>query len=63
MEDKEFLRKLDEWNEREVYVKLVSLDNLDRPIAEITGNTTQGNISIDGSSTVRRTCNITLTTT
>ena len=26
MLDKDFLKALDEWNEREVYIKLVSLD-------------------------------------
>jgi hypothetical protein len=33
--DRDFLKLLDEWNEREVYVKLISLDFNEHPRAEI----------------------------
>jgi hypothetical protein len=35
MLDKDFLKALDEWNEREVYIKLVSLDFQENPRTEI----------------------------
>jgi hypothetical protein len=35
MLDKDFLKALDEWNEREVYVKLTSLSFNESPRAEI----------------------------
>lgn len=60
--DRDFLKLLDEWNEREVYVKLISLDFNEHPRAEIQGYATGGSINVDGSSAVRRTCNITLIT-
>ena len=60
--DKAFLKKLDNYTQREVYVKLISLDWDEQAIAEITGNIVSGNISVDGSSSTRRTCSLTVTT-
>lgn len=60
--DKAFLKKLDFNRNKEVYVRLVSLNWDENPIAEITSNVASGSISIDTKSTVRRTCNITLVT-
>ena len=60
--DKEFLKRLDEYRDKKIMVKIISLNWDEEPIAEITGNITGGNINIDGSSAVRRTCNITLIT-
>lgn len=60
--DKEFLKKLDSYPDREVYAKLTSLTFDERPIVEISGRVTAGSISVDGSSAVRRTCNITMVT-
>ena len=62
MFDKEFLKRLDNYPHREVYAKLISLTFDEKPIVEITGNVTAGSISVDGSSAVRRTCNITMIT-
>ena len=56
--DTNFLRKLDEQNEREVYVKIISLDFNENPRAEIQGYATGGSINNDGASDVRRTCNV-----
>ena len=60
--DKEFLKKVDSYYQREVYAKVVSLDFDENPIAEIQGNVTQGTINVNGDSAVRRTCNLTLVT-
>lgn len=60
--DKEFLKRLDEYRDKKIMVKIISLNWNEEPIAEISGNITSGNINIDGSSAVRRTCSITLIT-
>ena len=60
--DKDFLKKLDEYRNKEIYARLISLNWYEEPIAEITGNVQTGSINIDGSSSVRRTCNLTLVT-
>lgn len=60
--DSEFLKKLDTYPQREVYAKIISLTFDERPITEITGKLTAGSISVDGSSAVRRTCNLTMVT-
>lgn len=60
--DFDFLKALDEYNQKEVYAKIISLDFNENPVVEIQGNVSQGSISIDGSSSVRRTCNLTLIT-
>ena len=62
MLDKDFLKALDEWNEREVYIKLVSLDFQENPRTEIQGYATGGSIQVNGASAVRRTCSLTLVT-
>lgn len=58
--DKDFLKEVDTYYQREVYAKLISLDFDENPIAEIMGNVSQGTININGDSAVRRTCNLTL---
>ena len=60
--DKNFLKELDEWREREVYVKIISLDFAENPRSEIQGYAMGGSINVDGSSAVRRTCNLTMIT-
>lgn len=60
--DKDFLKKVDNYYQREVYAKVISLDFNENSIAEITGNVTQGTINVNGDSAVRRTCNLTLVT-
>lgn len=60
--DKNFLKQLDAENQREVYAKIVSLNIHEEPIESIEGRVTGGSISIDGSSSVRRSCNLTLVT-
>ena len=58
--DKEFLTSLDQYPHKEIYAKLISLDLNEYPIEQIEGRVTQGSINVDGSSAVRRTCNLTL---
>ena len=60
--DKNFLKQLDSENQREIYAKIVSLNIHEEPIESIEGRVTGGSISIDGSSSVRRSCNLTLVT-
>lgn len=60
--DNAFLKQLDNYTQREVFAKLISLDWDERAIAEITGNIVSGNISVDGSSATRRTCSLNITT-
>lgn len=60
--DKNFLKELDEWNEKELFIRIISLDFAENPRSEIQGYTTGGSINVDGSSAVRRTCNLTMVT-
>lgn len=60
--DKDFLRRMDEWLEKEVYVKIISLDFAENPRTEIQGVATGGSINVDGSSAVRRTCSLNMIT-
>lgn len=55
-----FLDKLYRYSERELYAKIILLTFDEYPIEEIQGRVTQGNINLNGSSAVRRTCNLTL---
>lgn len=56
--NKDFLKSLDEWSEREVYIKLISLNFDEHPRAEITGYATGGSVKVDGASSVRRICSV-----
>lgn len=58
--DKDFLKQLDEQSTREIYAKVIALDFDENPIEEITGRITQGSISVNGTSAVRRTCSMTM---
>lgn len=58
--DKDFLRELDQNREREVFAKIISLNYDESPIEEITGRVSSGTVTIDGSSSVRRSCSLSL---
>lgn len=61
--DKNFLKQLFNQVNKTIYVKILSLDFLENIREEIQGYvSTAGAINIDGSSAVRRTCNLTLIT-
>ena len=58
--DKEFLKELDQYNHKEIYAKIIALNFNEFPIEAIEGRVTGGSINIDGTSAIRRTCNLTL---
>ena len=58
--DKDFIELLDKHNQREVYAKIVCLTKDELPVEEIQGKVSQGSLSIDGTSAVRRTCSLTI---
>ena len=60
--DKEFLLELDNNREKEVWAKIIALTFNEQPIEEITGRILNGNIGIDGSSSLRRTCSLSMIT-
>ena len=58
--DTEFLNKLIEQKKREIFARITALTIDELPIEYIEGKVTGGSINIDGSSAVRRTCNLTM---
>lgn len=60
MLDSEFLRQLDLYPHKFLWAKVIALDRAEYPLDEIQGRITSGNVSIDGTSTVRRTCSISM---
>lgn len=58
----QFLKLLNEQQNRTVYVRITSLTLDEIPQESILGNASQGSVNIDGNSAVRRTCSLTLTT-
>lgn len=59
-QDKEFLYNLNQDRHKEIYAKVISLSFDEKPLEQIEGRVTSGSINIDGTSTIRRTCNLTL---
>lgn len=59
LQDKEFLKLLDNETINQYYVKIVVMGMDEVPIEQITGRITAGSININGDSAVRRTCNLT----
>ena len=61
IQDATFLKALDNERNKSYYARIIVLDKLDKPIKSIEGRVQQGSsISINGTSSVRRTCSITL---
>lgn len=58
--DRDFLRELDQYQHKEVYAKITVLNFGEQPLEQIEGRITGGSLNIDGSSVVRRTCNLNL---
>ena len=58
LKDSTFLYLMDTNRLKEQFVKITVLDWFERPIKDIQGIVTGGNINIDGNSNVRRTCNL-----
>ena len=61
--DTKFLKKLDLNNQKEIFIKIISLNKDEEPIESIEGKATGGSINIDGSSAIRRSCSISLVST
>lgn len=59
LKDASFLRKLDRENLKTFYVKIIILNKDELPLRAIEGRVSAGSISIDGSSSVRRSGSIT----
>lgn len=61
VQDAALLKALDNERNKFYYARIIILDKFERPIRSIEGRVQQGSsISINGSSSVRRTCNISL---
>lgn len=60
LNDMNFLTALDKLRIKSHYAKIVLLSFDEKPIREIQGNITSGNLSVNGSSSVRRTINLTM---
>ena len=58
--DINFLNKLTLHKERETYVRITALTKDELPIEYIEGKVTGGSINIDGTSSVRRTCSLSM---
>ena len=58
--DEEFLATLSEQKSRSIYARIISLDINENPIDQIEGRVTGGSINIDGASSVRRSCSLTM---
>lgn len=58
--DKEFLYELNQYQHKEIYAKIISLSFNEQPLEQIEGKITGGSINIDGDSTIRRSCDLSL---
>lgn len=58
LQDSSFLKNFDNIKIKNQYVKIIVLDFLEKPIQEIEGIVTGGNLNLDGKSSIRRTCNL-----
>jgi len=58
LNDQVFLKKIDELKVKEYFSKIILIDQNENEIGEQTDSIISGNINIDGNSTIRRTCNL-----
>lgn len=58
--DEVFLQELYSDRHKEIYAKIIALNNDEEPIEQIEGMVTGGAVSLDGTSSVRRSCNLTM---
>lgn len=58
LQDSSFLKQFDQLQLKEKFVKIIVLNFKEQPIAEIQGRVTGGSINVDGSSSMRRTANL-----
>lgn len=60
LQDSSFLKLFDKLKVKEQYVKITILDFLEKPVQAIEGRVLGGSINIDGNSSIRRTCNLSI---
>ena len=60
LNDNDFLKKVDNLQTKEIFVKIISLSWSEIEISNIEGLVTNGTININGNSAVRRTCSLTM---
>ena len=60
LKDSAFLKEFDKIKLKQQIVKIIVLDFKENPIQQIQGKITGGSITLDGSSSMRRTCNLSL---
>lgn len=60
LNDNDFLKKIDNLQTKEIFVKIISLSWSEIEISNIEGLVTNGTININGNSAVRRTCSLTM---
>jgi hypothetical protein len=61
LQDSSFLQKIDKQRIKEQYIKITVLDFVtENPKQSIEGRVTGGNLNIDGTSSIRRTCNLSM---
>jgi hypothetical protein len=58
--DSDFLLEIDNLQYKEQIIKITLLDFSEKPIKEIQGKIVSGSLSVDGTSNVRRTCNLSM---
>ena len=58
MLDKDFLYEMNQYQHKEIYARIISLNLEEHPLEQIEGRVTSGSINIDGNSAVRRTCSL-----
>lgn len=59
--DDDFLKIIDNMRIKEQFLKITALDfKTERPLESIEGKAISGNLTLDGKSSVRRTCNLTM---
>lgn len=61
LNDTEFLQLLDRYNNKKFYARIIVTDQNNNSLESIEGIVTGGSVNIDGKSTVRRTCSLSLT--
>ena len=62
LKDSSFLKLVDRMRVKEQYIKITVLDFQENPIEEIQGRVTGGSLNLDGNSSIRRTCNLSMVT-
>lgn len=60
LKDSTFLKYFDGLKNKEQFIKITVLNFEEKPIQSIEGRVTGGSINIDGSSSIRRTCNLSM---